>query len=153
MNDLLRALPVLAFVAAACSSGSSNNNAPPPEQVGQTCSAATQCYPDLDGGMVHGTVTCLTQGIPNGYCTHTCSSDADCCAVPGECRTGFKEVCAPFESTGTSYCFSSCETGDIAAAPDAGTADPNVYCQTYASASFTCRSTGGGAQNRKFCGP
>jgi hypothetical protein len=47
----------------------------------------------------------------------------------------------------------SCDTADISAAPDAGTTDPATYCQRVANASFTCRSTGGGTSNRKFCGP
>lgn len=114
---------------------------------------ASQCYPTLDASALVGTVTCLTQGIPNGYCTHTCTKDSDCCAVPGECLTGFKEVCASFESTAAMYCFLSCDAADISAAPDAGTTDPNTFCTRWANASFTCRSTGGGSANRKFCGP
>ncbi len=113
------------------------------------------CQPvlhDARRGDVQGQVACLTQ-LPNGYCTHTCESDSDCCAVPGECLTGFKQVCASFESTGHTYCFLSCEPSDIAAAPDGGTTDPTLYCQMWAGATFTCRSTGGGNQNRKFCGP
>jgi hypothetical protein len=48
------------------------------------------------------------------------------------------------------YCFLSCEDDDLKAA---NLTDSNVYCQTYASSAFTCRSTGGGAQNRKVCMP
>jgi len=95
-------------------------------------------------------VQCLDR-VPNGYCTHLCATDADCCAVPGECRTGIKQVCAPFESTGLMMCFLSCETADVAA--DAGTTDPTVFCQRFANAAFGCRSTGGGAKNRKVCLP
>ena len=113
---------------------------------------ASQCYPGLEAGALAGEATCLSQ-LQSGYCTHTCQTDADCCSVPGECRTGFKQVCAPFESTGQSYCFLSCAASDVASAPDAGTTDPTIYCQTWANASFTCRSTGGGSSNRKFCGP
>ncbi|MGZ3418966.1 MAG: hypothetical protein ACXVEF_32270 [Polyangiales bacterium] len=50
-------------------------------------------------------------------------------------------------------CFLSCETADLTAAPDAGTTDPTVYCQNYANAGFSCRSTGGGKDNRKVCVP
>jgi hypothetical protein len=135
----------------ACSSGNSSTGGPA-GQTGSTCSSAAQCFPGLDAAALHGQATCLTQ-LQNGYCTHTCTSDVDCCAVPGECRTGFKEVCASFESSGQMYCFLSCSAADVAAAPDAGTTDPTTYCQDWASASFTCRSTGGGAQQRKFCGP
>lgn len=119
--------------------------------TGQSCTQATQCYPGLDAGSLHGTVTCLTQSLTNGYCTHTCSADSDCCAVPGEC-SGYPEICAPFESTGQSYCFLSCTAAAIATT-DAGTTDANAYCQRYANPSFSCRSTGGGKNNQLFCGP
>jgi hypothetical protein len=135
----------------ACSSSNSTGGSPLTGQAGQSCATAAQCFSTLDAAALHGQVTCLTQ-LQNGYCTHTCQSDADCCAVPGECRSGFKEVCASFESAGPMYCFLSCAAADIAAAPDAGTTDPATYCQTWGNASFTCRSTGGGSQNRKFCG-
>ena len=151
----LRFLSVLAtggiFFAPACSS-SNGSGGHPAGNTGSACSAANQCYPDLDAAALHGKATCLTQ-LQNGYCTHTCTSDADCCAVPGECRTGFKEVCASFESTAQTYCFLSCDATDIAAVPNAGTTDPTTYCQDWANPTFTCRSTGGGAQQRKFCGP
>jgi hypothetical protein len=95
--------------------------------------------------------------VTNGYCTHLCTTDADCCAVEGECRTGLKQVCAPFESTGEKYCFLSCESADIAAANDAGATDAGTdeqnYCHKNISTEFTCRSTGGGAANRKVCLP
>ena len=139
-------------LAPACSSNGSTSSGPRVEAVGSSCTAASQCYPTLDGAALSGTVTCLTQ-LTNGYCTHTCQADTDCCSVPGECLTGFKQVCAPFESTGQHYCFLSCDPADIAVAPDAGTTDPTVYCQTWAGATFSCRSTGGGSANRKFCTP
>lgn len=140
-------------VAVACSGSSGSvGGGPPLEQTGQSCSQASQCYGWIDAGVVHGQVTCLTQ-LQNGYCTHTCQSDADCCAVPGECLTGFVQVCASFESTGPKYCFLSCDSSALASAPDAGTTDPSLYCQRWASATSTCRSTGGGSANRKFCSP
>jgi hypothetical protein len=68
-----------------------------------------------------------------------------------------KQVCAPFESTGAKYCFLSCEAADLRPAADAGTdagaIDPNAYCQREATAQFSCRSSGGGATNRKICLP
>jgi hypothetical protein len=94
---------------------------------------------------------CLTK-YPGGYCTHTCTTDADCCATPGECKTGFKQVCSPFENQETKYCFLSCEDADITASPNDGTTDPNAYCQKFAGETLSCRSTGGGDLNRKFCG-
>jgi hypothetical protein len=116
--------------------------------VGQSCTSANQCYVGLDAAALSGEVTCLTK-VTDGYCTHTCSVDADCCATPGECADGRPQLCAPFESTGQMYCFLSCESSLLA---DAGLSD-NTYCSTYASPSFTCRSTGGGSQNRKVCTP
>jgi hypothetical protein len=88
--------------------------------------------------------------VQGGYCTHLCAADTDCCAVPDECQTGFPQVCSPFQSTGKNYCFLSCEDSDV---QSAGLTDASQYCQTYASAAFTCRSTGGGANNRKVCAP
>lgn len=129
----------------------SNSNQPGPvENAGTSCTTASQCYPTLDAGALKGAVDCLTK-VSGGYCTHLCTSDADCCAVPGECRTGFAQVCAPFESTGQMRCFLSCEAKDIAAS---GTGvDDSTYCRNYASAAFGCRSTGGGSANRKVCLP
>jgi len=150
------AVPALASlgigVAFACSGAGSSGGGPAPQQTGASCSSAAQCYSTLDAAALQGQVTCLTQ-LQNGYCTHTCQSDADCCAVPGECLSGFKQVCASFESSGQMYCFLGCASSDITAAPDAGTTDPTTFCQRWANATFTCRSTGGGSNNRKFCGP
>jgi hypothetical protein len=68
-----------------------------------------------------------------------------------------KQVCAPFESTGQKMCFLSCEADDVRAADagahDAGVSADTAYCTTYASAAFSCRSTGGGRENRKICAP
>src|SRR5215831_10175351 len=90
------------------------------EQAGTSCMSASQRYPDVpDQNTIQGSVTCLTQ-YTGGYCTHTCSADTNCCAALGECRTGFKQVCAPFENQPTMYCFLSCEAADIAASPNAG---------------------------------
>jgi hypothetical protein len=149
------------------------------EQAGQACTSAAQCYPDKaaqDAGEagaqldIKGTIFCETK-IPNGYCTHECTADTDCCAVPGECRTAIKQVCSPFTNTETpKYCFLSCEEEDIKAAitanVDAGGWDggavildgsptdlENGYCYHYASIYATCRSSGGGSQNRKVCIP
>jgi len=126
------------------------------EQAGQSCKVAADCYPNLDGGATKGAVQCLDR-VTGGYCTHLCATDADCCAVPGECLTGFKQVCAPFESTGQMMCFLSCEDEDLHAAPDAGAdaaaLDGSTYCATYGNKQLSCRSTGGGKKNRKVCLP
>lgn len=139
------------------------------EQTGQECKVAGDCYPGVDGGAdsgaLKGAVLCLDK-VTNGYCTHLCTQDTDCCAVPGECKTGLVQVCGPFTSTGQNQCFLSCEDNDINAAIaaqaadggyDGGTTDggsrEDAYCKAYASAAFGCRSTGGGKTNRKVCLP
>ena len=181
----MRALPLVLVLAAAgaaaavacggsdsdgdnaSSSGGTSDAGPRGlEQAGQACTAATQCYAGLDGGALTGQATCLER-VPNGYCTHTCTKDEDCCATPGECRTGVKEVCSPFTNEkSVNYCFLSCEGEDIdraiasnAAAgyydggsPDSGSRE-DAYCQSYASINATCRSSGGGSKNRKVCIP
>lgn len=121
----------------------------PAEQTGQSCTSANQCFTNLEAGALEGTPVCIDK-VTNGYCTHTCTSDADCCAVPGECRTAYPQVCSPFESTAQQYCFLSCEASDI---QNAGFPDANDFCHYYAHASFSCRSSGGGAANRKVCVP
>lgn len=74
------------------------------DNVAQSCTVPGQCYPNVaEGGSVNGTVVCLDR-VPNGDCTHECQTDADCCAVPGECLTKAKQLCAPFESTGKTMC-------------------------------------------------
>ncbi len=140
------ALIALATVAA-CGNG---NTAPysPGEQAGTACATADTCYPDVqDKTQIAGEVQCLTK-VSGGYCTHLCTADTDCCAVPGECRTGHPQVCAPFENQTATYCFLSCEDADLKAA---GYTDSTLYCHDFASATFNCRSTGGGTNNRKIC--
>jgi hypothetical protein len=143
---LRHALAVAALLAgAACSGGGASPAA------GQPCTQPTDCYRGVaDAGALLGQVMCLP--LQGGYCSHTCTTDGDCCAVPGECVAGIKEVCAPLESNPQTYCFVSCESADIAATPGGG-ADPNAYCASFARAGFNCRSTGGGSANKKFCAP
>jgi hypothetical protein len=141
----------------ACGSSNETSSSSGGEQAGQSCAAASECYPDVpDGGGIKGTVMCLTQ-VSGGYCTHTCAADTDCCAVQGECRGGFPQVCSPFTSTGQQMCFLSCEDADIQRAIASGQlpagGDASAYCQTFASAAFGCRSSGGGSKNRKVCVP
>jgi hypothetical protein len=135
------------LLGSACSGSSSGGGGP--TATGQSCSVATDCYPGLDPASLHGDVQCLTR-VPNGYCTHLCVADTDCCAVPGECPQAFAEVCAPFESTGVMDCFLSCEDDAVTAS---GLADSTTFCQKYANSAFICRSTGGGSKNRKVCVP
>jgi hypothetical protein len=148
MRTLIRAIvPGLVLgVLLPVSCGNDNNGPPPMENAGAACSTAATCYPHVDGGALKGTVTCLTK-VTGGYCTHTCTQDSDCCAVPGECHTGLHEVCAPLENDPTTYCFISCEQGDIIA----GYNDTN-FCQSFATSVFGCRASGGG-NPRKVCLP
>jgi hypothetical protein len=114
------------------------------DNVGQSCEVADDCYPDVDHEQLSGEVICLDQ-VKDGYCTHHCETDADCCAVDGECdyETDLDVVCAPFQSTGEKYCFIACE----------GEGQDDDWCQTWAHPDFICRSTGGGALNRRVCVP
>ncbi len=141
LRAVLAIAPVV-VVIVACSGGG--------QSVGASCTQASTCYPGVNQTTIKGTATCLT-AISGGYCTHTCTTNADCCAASGECKANFKEVCAPFESTGQTYCFLACDAASISAS-GAGNMSPDAYCQSYAGASFTCRSTGGGANNQQFCG-
>ena len=118
------------------------------ENAGQSCDAPGDCYPEVadEDLPALGELVCLDR-VPGGYCTHLCTTDADCCSVEGECETDFPQVCAPFESTGMFMCFLSCEPADI------GDNDEGSFCQEYAHPDFGCRSTGGGSENRKVCVP
>lgn len=142
----------LSFAVSACTSSGGSSS---PEQAGSSCTNAAACYPNVgcdagsDAAVLRGTVLCLDR-VPGGYCTHTCESDSDCCAVPGECKTGFPQVCSPFESTGQKMCFLSCESSVVSGA-DAG--DGNTFCGANANSAFSCRSSGGGSQDRKVCVP
>jgi hypothetical protein len=117
-----------------------------PEETGSVCESDDECFADLE---IEGEAMCLDR-VRDGYCTHSCESDDDCCAVDGECLTDFAQVCSPFESAGTMMCFLSCEDEDVEAA-DAD--DDQAFCQTGAGSDFICRSSGGGSNNRKVCVP
>lgn len=116
------------------------------DQTGDSCVTPNDCYPHVSHADLKGEVQCLDR-VEDGYCTHLCTADEDCCAVQGECPVDHPEVCAPFESTGMMMCFVSCEAADV------GTRDENDYCREFADDEFICRSTGGGSQNRKVCVP
>jgi hypothetical protein len=139
-------LSLACALASACGSSSSGNTT---TNTGQACKTVADCYPGIDAGALLGAPSCLT-AVPNGYCTHHCATDSDCCAVPGECPNQLAEVCGPFESTGEMDCFLSCEDALVT---KAGLTDSNAFCAKYANAAFICRSTGGGSANRKVCVP
>src|SRR5689334_2265055 len=69
-----------------------------PEETGKFCQAPSDCYPGVGGSSsIMGEAECIDK-VEDGYCTHTCETDDDCCAVEGECKTGIKQVCSSFES-------------------------------------------------------
>jgi len=140
---------VALLTGLTCAACSSSSDAPPPATTGSACAAPEQCFTALEAGSLHGSAVCLTKPA-GGYCTHTCTTDLDCCAVPGECANGRTEVCAPFSSTEGKHCFVSCEDTSVAAA---AAASADALCVSAAGPSFSCRSTGGGSENRKFCSP
>jgi hypothetical protein len=146
VTSLLLWLVGAGLLASACGSSSNNGSV---SNTGQACAVATDCYPGVDSTQLKGEVQCLDR-VPNGYCTHLCTVDMDCCAVAGECPQALMEACAPFESTGVYECFLSCEDSDVTVS---GLTDSNAFCQRYANAAFICRSTGGGKDNRKVCVP
>ena len=160
----LLALSFACGVAFACSGKSDKNGGsgdgdgddsrPPPGETGSFCETADECFPDVAEGELLGEAICLDR-VDDGYCTHECTVDEDCCAVEGECTLDARQVCSPFESTGTMMCFLSCEGSDLAAAEDWDDPpeDESDYCQKGAGADFICRSSGGGAANRKVCVP
>ena len=148
MKAILTAAVGAAVFFTAC--GNNTPPPPPPEQAGEPCMNAGQCYPETDGAALMGGAAVCLDRVTGGYCTHLCTVDRDCCAVPGECKTAWPQLCAPFESTGMRYCFLSCENAVFA---DAGITNADTFCTTYAYGGFTCRSTGGGSDNRKVCTP
>ena len=122
----------------------------PLEQVGAVCEVDTECFPDVAEGELLGEPRCLTR-VRSGYCTHLCETDSDCCAVAGECKSTLPQVCSPFESAEGKMCLLSCEDADVEGDPEAE--DANDFCQRNASWDFSCRSSGGGSENRKVCMP
>ncbi len=145
------------LTACGDDSGSSKNEDSRPDdgQTGAVCEAAADCFPDVPEGELAGDAICLDR-VDEGYCTHECTADDDCCAADGECDADVNQVCSPFESTGQMVCFLSCEKEDVQAAQanwDAPPEDDAEYCQRGAGYDFICRSSGGGSNNRKVCVP
>ncbi|MDH5671314.1 MAG: hypothetical protein OEZ06_04145 [Myxococcales bacterium] len=160
------ALISLALIVTACGddddgSGGGGNGPTGPggrgaleDSTGQACVVPGDCYPDVDHADLSGSAICLDR-VRDGYCTHLCGSDSDCCAVEGECQNDLRHVCSPFESTDVMQCFLSCEDVDLRAPADDPDApnDEQSFCQREANTDFICRSSGGGRENRKICVP
>jgi hypothetical protein len=102
------------------------------------------CEEPADCAVPDGVEAACLGGGDAGFCTATCAVDADCAAIDGTgSRQDLAWVCAPFESEAGLHCFPSCEE-----APEDET-DPDAACPD----GTTCRSTGGGSDNRKICFP
>ena len=136
----------LGLVAVACGGDDSGSGVP---NTGQSCTTAEQCFGGVDSGALKGTAICLDK-VPGGYCTHSCTADTDCCAVPGECPSGLPRFAVPSNRPAKWDCFLSCEDAVL---KGTGYTDSSGYCAHYASPTFICRSTGGGSNNRKVCVP
>jgi hypothetical protein len=133
--------------------GSPSGTGGGPPNTGATCEAPADCYADIAAADIQGEVMCLDR-VRGGYCTHDCTADEDCCAAQGECEAGIAQVCSPFESTGETMCFLSCEEANLVPAQgQSGPVDEQEYCQRKAGRDFICRSSGGGTDNRKVCVP
>lgn len=144
---------LLLALGVSCGSSDKKSNTPPdrPKNTGAACVTADDCYKqNIDRTTILGTIECLDR-VRDGYCTHQCTADTDCCAVTGECPEGLDEVCAPFENTGVTRCFVSCEDS-VLTPGDSGVVDANEFCQRMASPEFICRASGGG-NPRKVCVP
>lgn len=136
---------VALLVGLACH-GDEDGDDSSPDNAGEACASIDECYDEVEPGALLGDPICLDR-VEGGYCTHLCQTDADCCAVDGECRSDLPQVCAPYESSGMMMCFLSCEADAI------GDYDEGSFCQEAVHPAFSCRSSGGGSANRKVCTP
>src|ERR1051325_4987870 len=66
--------------------GAGGTGGRPPEETGSVCKTNDQCFAGVAEGTLEGDPLCITR-VRDGYCTHTCESDDNCCAVSGECKT------------------------------------------------------------------
>src|SRR5687767_14442479 len=93
------------------------------------CEAADECE---DFAPEDADAECVEKS-GGGFCSWKCVDDTEC---DGDQDDDHDFVCASFESNPAMYCFPSCEDDDGDCPGD-----------------YTCRSTGGGDENRKVCFP
>ena len=82
---------------------------------------------------------CIGQLEDGGFCTWSCVDDSDCSE---EFDEDFDYLCSSFESETGKFCFPGCREDD-----------PDIPEDEVCPAGYECRSTGGGAQNRRICFP
>ncbi|MCA9687974.1 MAG: hypothetical protein R3A51_02810 [Nannocystaceae bacterium] len=120
------------------------------ENVGLPCGSAADCYVDINPALIRGDILCMDK-VPGGYCTHYCETDADCCAVDGECLTDHRIVCTPYENDKQKRCMLACEAADLYY--DDYQYEGTEYCTHFLSEGWNCSSSGGGSENRDICKP
>lgn len=106
--------------------------------AGVACGKSQDLYRSCDGpedcvAPEGATPVCLIKA-DGGFCTWACDSHADCNEADDD---DFNFWCAPFESSGGTYCFPGCEGAEDGDCPD----------------EMSCRSTGGGSNNVQVCFP
>lgn len=99
----------------------------------RACDVAEDCTDQPDDHSAE----CLDKG-GEGFCTWSCTSDADCALDDGDPWT---MVCASFESSEGTWCFPACQNDDAV--------DEDEICP----GNLGCRSTGGGTDNQRVCFP
>lgn len=125
MRAALLAICVLSI--ASCNKDSKDDD----DDVYLACEEPEDCVVPEDRDAV-----CLEKA-DEGFCSWECDADSDCDdADDGD----FDFVCASFESEEALYCFPACNE-------DAEEEEDEC------PGSMTCRSTGGGSDNRKICFP
>ncbi len=97
----------------------------------RSCEAPSDCVDQPEGAEA----ACLDKG-GLGFCTWECTTDEDCA---GETDPDWPMVCASFESNAGSFCFPACQEEETETASCPG--------------ALSCRSTGGGSDNRRVCFP
>ena len=104
------------------------------------CGSGTDAYRPCDAPedceVPEGEEAVCLDKAEQGFCSLECGEDSDCEGVDED---EFDYVCASFESEAAMYCFPAC----------AQDAEEGEECP----GDLTCRSTGGGSDNRKMCFP